>query len=569
MRVTRTEVRRGAYADSIVLMRLQAALAELPGIDDAGVVMGTRANLDILRAGGLEPDEPDAIRGDDLVVVVAAADEERAAAAVGRIDELLKSRGPSSDDEIHARSLRQALRRLPDARWALISTPGRRAARVAREALERGLHVFLYSDNVPLAEEVGLKRAAAAAGRLVLGPDCGTAIIGGVGLGFANRVRRGPVGLVCASGTGLQAIASRVHELGSGVSQGIGTGGRDLHREVGAATALQGLDLLARDPETRVIALASKPPDPTVSAGLLGRAAELGKPVVVHLSGRPSPLPRIGSLHFARSLEETAEIAVRLAGDPQPAGHPGAAGGSTEGDTPRPDGARRYLRGLFAGGTLALEALHGLGPLLSPLVSNLAAPGVEAIRDPTDSRGHTLLDLGADDLTVGRLHPMIDPRLRIERLEREARDPEVAVILLDVVLGQGAEADPAATLGPVVARATADDGPAVVALVLGTDEDPQDRAATVERLTDAGAWVTHSLAEAVARAAALCTRPAAAPGEPVDLEALAPGFAAVNIGLPSFHEDLLSRGVSSVHVDWRPPAGGDERLLAILEKMRS
>lgn len=569
MSVLASAVRRGAYADSIVLMRMQGKLAELPGVLNAGVVMGTRANLDLLRAGGLGPEDPDTIGADDLVVAVCAEDDERARAALDRVDELLAARGSTRDDgEIHPRSLRQALRRQPQARWALVSTPGRFAGRVAREALDRGLHVFLYSDNVPLAEEVALKRQAARHGRLVLGPDCGTTIVGGVGLGFANRVRRGAVGLVCASGTGLQAIACHVHELGSGVSHGLGTGGRDLVAEVGGITAHQALDLLARDPETAVIVLASKPPDPSVGAGLLAFAARLCKPVVVHFSGRAAPVARIGDLHFARSLEEAAELAVALCGPGARTGRPAPTNGREEPER-EPPAPRRFLRGLFAGGTLALEALHGLAPLLAPIASNLAAPGAEPLDDPATSRGHTLLDLGADELTVGRLHPMIDPRLRVERLRREAADPEVAALVLDVVLGLGAEADPAATLAPEIARIAAAGGPAVIVVVVGTDEDPQDRDATEARLAEAGAVVSRSLSQAVARAAALCWRPAAAPGPPVDAAALTAGFAAINVGLPSFHDDLVSQGVASVHVDWRPPAGGDERLLSILERMRS
>ena len=243
MRVERCEIRRGSYHDSIVLMQLQSELAALPGVVEAGVVMGTETNLAQLVDRGLGNDLRE-IAAQDLVVVVVAESEEVAAAALGRVDELLSRRAARAAGEFRPRSLASALRIAPEATWVAVSVPGEYAAEVAREALDAGRNVFLYSDNVRRTDEIALKRAAARAGLLMLGPDCGTALIGGVGLGFANRVRRGPVGLVAASGTGLQAVSAQIHELGSGVSHGIGTGGRDLREQVGGRTTLAGLDLL-------------------------------------------------------------------------------------------------------------------------------------------------------------------------------------------------------------------------------------------------------------------------------------------------------------------------------------
>jgi FdrA protein len=280
-------VRAGSYHDSIVLMQLQRALATLPGVIDAGVIMATPGNRDQLAAGGFELDmvtDPG-----DLLVAVKAESDAAAAEALSRVDALLRVRGVSSSGDYRPRSLAAALKQLPEARWVLVSVPGRYAADVAGEALEQGRNVFLYSDNVPVDREVDLKRRAREKGLLVMGPDCGTAWMGGVGFGFANRVRRGGIGLVGASGTGLQAIMSRIHALDSGISQAIGTGGRDLSAEVGGITAAQGLDLLRRDPETRVIVLIAKPPDPEVGSRLLALARSTGKLVVVHFLGAPQP----------------------------------------------------------------------------------------------------------------------------------------------------------------------------------------------------------------------------------------------------------------------------------------
>ena len=549
--VLRSEVRPGAYADSVVLMQLQAGLAGLDGVRDAAAVMGTPTNLELLAASGMRPAEIDA-GAEDLVLVVRADSDETAEAALAAVDGLLTRRRESVDEEYRPKSLDGALRLLPAARWVLVSVPGRYAAGVARDALEQGRHVFLYSDNVGLDDEVELKRSAAERGLLVMGPDCGTAIVAGARLGFANRVRAGGIGLVGASGTGIQAITSRVHTLGAGLTHAIGTGGRDLAAEVGGATALQALDLLRRDPATRVIVLVSKPPAPEVAARLLGAARAAGKPVVVCFLGWPPPARRLGPLRFAAGLDDAAELAVAALGDEAPAPAEPMEG---------------RLRGLFAGGTLAQETVQGLAPFLSPLYSNLHAAGIAPLPDPGHSKGHTVIDLGADEYTQGRLHPMIDPTLRIERLRQEAADPDTGLILLDLVLGDGAHTDPAGDLAEAV-EASRRPGLDFVALVVGTDEDPQEAAAQGVRLREAGVTVFDTTTAAVEH---VVSRLAPAPSWPqpaVDLDALVGPLAAINLGLEGFHDSLAESGAEVLHVEWRPPAGGDERLRAILDKLR-
>ena len=495
MSTLKTEVRPGAYLDSIVLMQLQAALAALPGIEDAGVVMATASNLAVLEANGLLPQKLRA-GSEDLVVALRGETAAAAEAALGQVDHLLaRRRGEEGDEEYRPRSLTQAARQLPLARWVAVSVPGRYAARVSRQALAQGRNVFLYSDNVSLDEEVDLKRTARSLGLMVLGPDCGTAHLGGAGFGFANRVRRGAVGLVAASGTGLQAIASRVHELGEGISQAIGTGGRDLSEAVGGITALQALELLGRDPRTQVLVLVSKPPSPTVAGRLLAAARAAAKPVVVYFLGQVPPTRHSEELTFAGSLEEAADLAVRQLAetfDPSTAELVlGEAGGP-----------RRWLRALFSGGTLALEAALGLRFFLSPLSSNLGLEGVFPSRDPARSHGHAILDLGADEYTVGRLHPMIDPDLRLRRLRQEAADPEVAVLLLDVVLGDGSHPDLASPLAPAIAEVRERGDVEVVVVVIGTDQDPQGADEQCARLEQAGARVFRGLSAALSFTAA-------------------------------------------------------------------
>ncbi len=536
----RCAVRAGSYYDSVVLMQLQRALAALPGVLDAGVMMATPANRELLAASGLLPAGAPAAGPHDLLIAVQAESDAAAGEALSRVDALLQVRqstAGNNEQDFRPRSLASALKALPEARWVLISVPGKHAAAVAEEALDHGRNVFLYSDNVPVEREVALKRKARERGLLVLGPDCGTAVIGALSFGFANRVRRGPVGLIGASGTGLQAVMSHLHTLGSGISQAIGTGGRDLSAEVGGITALQALDLLRRDPETEVIVLISKPPAPEVAARLLGLARSAGKPVVVYFLGAPLPGRRIGNLHFAASLSEAAEIAAGKAEK----GQQGLQGQQGQ------QGQQGSLRGLFSGGTLAQEVLLGLSAILPP-------------------DRYQILDLGADEYTVGRLHPMIDQDLRLRLLRQEAADPRVTLILLDVVLGQGAHADPAGELGPAIQEARSRRPELeVAALVIGTDEDPQDLKHQIETLERAGARVFRTAGEMVDYAAQRF--PAGeSEGRPVPLE---PVGGIVNVGLELFYDSLTAQGAPAIQVEWRPPAGGDERLAAILARMKS
>lgn len=555
--ITRYEVRRGAYYDSVILMQLQRELTTLPGVTDAGAVMATPANWELLTASGFTLDGIEA-KADDLLIVVKGDDETAVTAALEQVDSLLQRRRSSTAHDFRPRSLEAAVKLQPDTQWALISVPGRYAAGVAREALGLGLHVFLYSDNVPLEEEVSLKQAAREKGLLVMGPDCGTAIINGVGLGFANRVRRGNIGLVAAAGTGLQAVTSAIHNLGGGVSQALGTGGRDLKAEVGAITAHQGLDLLARDRETKVIVLISKPPAAGVATQLLRAAQATGKPVIVNFLGFASPARQVGNLFFATSLSQTAELAIELATAEPEAITDLRAASFREG----------YLRGLFSGGTLAYEALLGLQTTLAPLYSNAPILPEQRLSDALVSQAHTILDLGEDQFTQGRLHPMMDNDLRIRRLRQEAADPDVGLILLDVVLGEGAHPNPAAELAPAIAEVKKQRDLEVVAVVVGTDEDPQDLHGQIERLLAVGVTVFSSVSEAVDYVGRCLDRPPTSAYPPVSLEGLQGQLMAVNVGLESFYDSLQAQGGTAVQVEWRPPAGGNEKLMAILARMK-
>lgn len=474
--------RKNFYKDSVVLMRVAQSVAARDGITRVSLLMGTPANKDILvQAGLLAPEIAQAAPADLMILV--EGEQAALAPSLAEIEEHLAGvRNPDAGErrEIAPRSIAMALGRLAGATLAQISVPGPYAAAESLKALKCGLHVFLFSDNVPLAEEQAVKRLAAKKGLLVMGPDCGTAIIGGVPLGFANAVRRGSIGLVGASGTGMQEVSVRIHELGEGVSHALGTGSRDVGEEVGGATLLAGLGLLARDPDTRVIVIVSKPPSPSVAARSMRAARACGKPVVVLFLG--SNPAGGGNIHPATTLAEAAATAVAVARGEAP-GAPAQLA--------RLAPARGFMRGLYSGGTYCTEAQLVLKDAGVATWSNAPIDDEFALPRGAPSREHTAIDLGADEFTVGRPHPMIDFSVRTGRLLEEARDPSVAVIVLDVVLGYGAHPDPAGELAPALREARAIAAAEkrkliVLGFVCGTDGDPQGLTGQAAKLRDAG-----------------------------------------------------------------------------------
>jgi FdrA protein len=582
-------VKRSVYFDSVALMLAQREARARPGVEEIGLVMATEANKALLRESGLDFAEMAAAGADDLVAVARASTIAAARDAIAAAQEALTRRRPAAaGDTYRPKTVASALQQLPQATLAVISVPGRFAKPVAKEALDAGLHVLLFSDNVPIEHEIELKTRSRARGLLLMGPDCGTALIGGAALGFANKVTPGRIGLVAAAGTGLQEVTSLIDRFGGGVSHAIGTGGRDLSSAVGGATMLQGLRALALDLQTEVIVLISKPPAPDVASRLVAAAGACGKPVVACFVGATvAPAPRVEG---AATLEDAARAAVRLAYgmSAEPSGLrslPAQEAGRMARD-------QRRVRGLYSGGTLCYEALVLLRRYVGPIWSNTPLRPEESLDPVTHSRDHTVIDMGGDDFTQGRLHPMIDPALRLQRLEQEAADPSTAVLLLDVVLGYGAHPDPASVYAPVVPRLQAQARAAgrhlsVVASVCGTAGDPQDAAAQHAALVDAGVLVEESNAKAVRLAGlileALGSRGAAGEPRVIEAAAQAPAWpdvdpvlamlrrppAVVNVGLELFAESLTAQGVPVVSVDWRPPAGGKQHLLDLLDKLEA
>ena len=490
-------------------MGVALELRALPGVREAAALMGTPANHELLAAAGLATPETNAAAHEDLVLAVDvetdAAGDAALAAARAFFDEHRRAR--ESTGRVQPRTLDSALRQLPGANLATISVPGAYARLEALTALRRGLHVFLFSDNVPLEDEIELKQLAVRRQLLCMGPDCGTAYINGIGLGFANVVPRGRVGCVAASGTGLQAVASRLAALGEGVSHGIGVGGRDLSVEVGGAMTLFALEALAGDPSTDAIVVISKPPAPEVLSRIEGAVQAIRKPVILCALGATARPGAPGT--WVSTLEDAAEAAFAIvhgrAWAPRVFSDPAAVHAQLSALT-SPGSRRGGLLGLFTGGTLAHEARLILEPLLGPIAGNVGGSAVGP---------HRILDLGADEFTRGRPHPMIDVSARDARVREAGASPDVGVILLDLVLGRAAHPDPARSLAAAIRDARASAARAGRSLaafgsVVGTGRDPQGLAGQAAALEAAGVVVLPSNAQA-ARAAALALRPDLAP----------------------------------------------------------
>jgi FdrA protein len=475
-------LRSGVYADSVRLMQVSRDVAAKDGVTAVLVAMATPLNLELAANMGLAPDGETS--PEQLLIAIRAEDDEALAVAVTAVDAALAERERSTGTAaaIPKRTIGAALDELPpdSPALAIVSVPGPHAVAEAADAIAAGRSVLVFSDGVPVEHEVALKRAAHEAGVLVMGPDCGTAIVSGVALGFANVVRPGPVGLVAASGTGAQQVSCLLDAAGVGVSHVLGVGGRDLSEAVGGLATLDALAALDADPATERVLLVSKPPAPSVAEAVSAAAAELSVPVRSAVLSPETP-----------DLTAAVETLLTDMGLDVPTwpSRPGPAEAAAPG---------AVLKGLYSGGTLADEAMLLAAPALGDIRSNTPLRPELDLGTDLFASGHVVIDFGDDALTVGRAHPMIDPTLRLEAIAAVASSSEPAVLLLDVVLGYGADPDPAYTLVPALstARETAENPLPIVVALIGTEGDPQGWSRQADALAAAGAAVFASNAAA-------------------------------------------------------------------------
>jgi succinyl-CoA synthetase alpha subunit len=488
------DVRPGFYLDSVALMRISRTVADMDGVEEAALMMGSPSNKEIMKNAGLLEVASEEAGGGDLIIGIRAVSRDVADEALGAAILLLdKPAGRTASggrSEWHPRTLRAAMNAARDHQLVLISVPGDFAVAEARKAIHAGRHPMIFSDNVALEDEVSLKQEARELGCLVMGPDCGTAIINGTPLAFANKMPTGDIGIIGASGTGIQEVTCLIARGGKGISHAIGVGGRDLKDAVGGISTLMALDALDQDPNTAHIVIISKPPSATVARTVLDRVATSRKTFTICFVGaRDIALPK--NARLATTLKAAAVDAL---------GSDAFVEGFDQSEIVRPlQEDRRLVRGLYTGGTLCAEAQVLFGLANECVSSNAPIPGVPQL--DKKGNGHLLIDLGDDEYTRGKPHPMIDPSVRFDALHKALGDPRVGVVLLDVVIGFGAHDDPAGQLAEQLAGRS-DHGPLIIASVTGTEEDPQVRSRQVSRLARAGIAVAPSNADAVAVALA-------------------------------------------------------------------
>lgn len=579
----KTIIKKGSYQDSVVLMLLTNKISAMEGINKVSIMMATPANKDIFMASGLDTEELKAAGANDMAIVVDTDDEEIMDKVLAEAEEFLlnqASKGSKKEAAEQVKSWEGALDKLPDANLAVISIPGIYAAVEADRALDENLNVFMFSDNVSLEDELYLKKKAHDKGLIVMGPDCGTGIIQGVPIAFTNNVTPGGIGIVGASGTGIQELTTIIDRLGEGVTNAIGTGGRDLSTTIGGITMLDAINAMAEDDDTKVVIIISKPPAKEVRDMIVKRLENFNKPVVsLFLGERPEVYKK--DFYHAYTLDEAARIAVKLIRNEEvklEVFKPSVEGGFEKEE-------KKTIKGYYSGGTLAAEAAMLIKDTLELSVGLGKQDGFMLNTD-----GHIVIDLGDDIYTQGKPHPMIDPTKRAECMKEAADDLSTGVILFDIVLGYGSHEDMAAALLPSIeklkAKAVAENRKLYfVATVCGTKKDIQRYDYQVNLMEEAGVIVCESNKQAVETALHLIGHPFTEEVKPIlprrqcdeekvyNVSDSVRGLLqnkpkVINIGLRSFEKVLKEFSCEVVQFDWAPPAGGNMELIKALQYLR-
>ncbi|WP_374446710.1 acyl-CoA synthetase FdrA [Providencia sp.] len=551
-------IKKGSFQDSVSLMLISRKLSESPNVSEISVMMGTPANKSLLDATGFWHSSFDDATPNDICVAIKTESTDTAIVdeIAQALDESLKALAQGQQQTgkklQRVRSWRMAKNKLPNANVVLVSIAGEFAAELADQALDDGCNVMMFSDNVSQVDERRLKLKASERGLIVMGPDCGTAYLAGAPLAFSNVAPQGNIGIIGASGTGIQELISQITLAGQGITNAIGLGGRDLTAEIGGVSAMTAIELLASDPQSDVIAFVSKPPAKEIRSKVIDKLKAQGKPVVALFLGTKPEIKQDGNLYFTETLDETARVAAML-------------GRVEKAVAFQPQAKGKKISGLYAGGTLAAECAMLLAEKLGLQTDATHDQGMMLNQD-----GHRIIDLGDDFYTQGKPHPMIDPSTRNQQIAALAQKDDVGVLLLDVVIGYGAQMDSAQTLAKEIKalreNRSSNSPIAVIATVTGTEQDPQVRSEQIAYLEEAGMAVMNSLPEAVTLACNIISPPVIA--FPQKEQDILQSVSVINAGVRSFADDLQANDIPVVHYQWAPVAGGNKKLANILKKLK-
>lgn len=579
----KTVVKKGSYHDSVVLMLLTNQISTIEGVKKVSIMMATPANKDIYRQSGLATEELEAASANDLVIVADVDDDSLLNTIEDEMEKFFQKQSTESNEKKGAESVKsweKALAKQPDANLAVISIPGAYAALEADRALDEGLNVFMFSDNVTLEDEVSLKKKAHEKGLAVMGPDCGTGIIQSVPIAFTNNVAPGSIGIIGASGTGIQELTTIIDRLGEGVTNAIGIGGRDLNAAVGGITMMDMIDAMEDDDAVKVLVIVSKPPAKEVRDKIAARLSNFSKPIVTLFVGE-KPEYHEENFYHAYTLDEAARLAVGLVRGEE---IPEASVDVDESQFYKAED-KKTIKAYYSGGTLANEAAMLIKDAMDVKVPPEDIEGYMLQLD-----GNVVVDLGDDAYTQGKPHPMIDPAKRIECMQEAVDDESTGAVLFDIMLGYGSHADMAGALLPTIKELMAkaeSQGRKVffVATVCGTRRDFQGYDEAVNKLKDAGVIVCENNKLACRTAIRAIGRdfqepakeirpkqvvdfPKAEPSEKLR-ELLSEKPRIINVGLKSFAEVVEEFGCEVVQYDWMPPAGGNVKLIKILNFLRN
>ncbi|EPL6453530.1 acyl-CoA synthetase FdrA [Providencia rettgeri] len=551
-------IKKGSFQDSVSLMLISRKLSESPNVSEISVMMGTPANKSLLDATGFWHSSFDDATPNDICVAIKTESTDTAIVdeIAQALDESLKALAQGQQQTgkklQRVRSWRMAKNKLPNANVVLVSIAGEFAAELADQALDDGCNVMMFSDNVSQVDERRLKLKASERGLIVMGPDCGTAYLAGAPFAFSNVAPQGNIGIIGASGTGIQELISQITLAGQGITNAIGLGGRDLTAEIGGVSAMTAIELLASDPQSDVIAFVSKPPAKEIRSKVIDKLKAQGKPVVALFLGTKPEIKQDGNLYFTETLDETARVAAML-------------GRVEKAVAFQPQAKGKKISGLYAGGTLAAECAMLLAEKLGLQTDATHDQGMMLNQD-----GHRIIDLGDDFYTQGKPHPMIDPSTRNQQIAALAQKDDVGVLLLDVVIGYGAQMDSAQTLAKEIKalreNRSSNSPIAVIATVTGTEQDPQVRSEQIAYLEETGMAVMNSLPEAVTLACNIISPPVIA--FPQKEQDILQSVSVINAGVRSFADDLQANDIPVVHYQWAPVAGGNKKLANILKKLK-
>ncbi|MHC5229476.1 acyl-CoA synthetase FdrA [Enterococcus sp. LJL99] len=572
-----TIIKKNSYQDSVVLMLLTSKINQLEEVERVSIMMGTPANKDIFAASGFETPELKDASANDMVIILEMNNEDKKDEVLAEIEELLLGQGEEGEQkEEKINSWKKALAKEPNASMAVFSIPGNYVALEVEKALDYGLHAFVFSDNVAVEDEKRLKEKAHEKGLIVMGPDCGTGMIKSLPIAFTNNIRPGNIGIVGASGTGIQEVSTLIHRYGGGVTNAIGTGGRDLSSEVGAVSMLDGIAALNDDPDTETIVVISKPPAKEIEEKVMNALRSSKKPAVTIFLGE-NPTYHESALYHAYTLEEAAQLATKIQQgkevDYQPA-VPLATGISLKEN-------QTGIRGFYAGGTLAYETAM----LLEDALELTDTTHEEGYMLQTDE--HEVIDLGDDMYTQGKPHPMIDPENRIKKIRSVVEDETIAAVLFDIVLGYGAHKNMAAELATAINEvqeelAALDRQVAFIGTIVGTDLDIQGLEKQKQILADVNVIVCENNTQAVQTALQLIGKKVNfSAKEVIAKKPVSDGFklaepseqmkklltekpVVINVGLNSFTESVVENNGTVVQYDWAPVAGGNIEMQKVL-----